>query len=53
MLASQPSVGVVLRPPAVNGQRPGWDDTRSILYFVDMRAPALHAFTPDSGRHDW
>lgn len=44
---------IVLPLHAVNGERPGWDERRGILYFVDMRAPALHAFTPQSGRHDW
>ena len=46
-------VEVVLRVHAVNGERPGWDDRRQLLYFVDMRAPALHRYDPASGRHDW
>jgi len=46
-------IDIVLRADAVNGERPGWDEKRGVLYFVDMRAPALHAFTPASGRHDW
>lgn len=46
-------VEVVLRLQAVNGERPGWDERRGLLYFVDMRAPALHAFDPKTRRHDW
>ena len=46
-------IDVVLDASAVNGERPGWDERRGLLYFVDMRAPALHAFHPGTGRHDW
>ena len=53
MLDASPPVHCALRLHAVNGERPGWDERRGILYFVDMRAPALHAFTPDTGQHDW
>lgn len=48
-----PDVEIVLRLHAVNGERPGWDEARGVLYFVDMRAPALHAFHPATRRHDW
>lgn len=49
-----PSSGeVVLRVHARNGESPQWDAHRGCLYFVDMRAPALHCFWPGSGRHDW
>lgn len=44
---------VVLQVHAVNGERPGWDERREMLYFVDMRAPALHRYSPGSGQHDW
>lgn len=48
-----PDVEVVLKADAVNGERPGWDQRRGVLYFVDMRGPALHAFSPKDRRHDW
>lgn len=53
MSLANPDVDVVLRAHAVNGERPGWDDRRERLYFLDMRAPALHVFDPRTRRHDW
>ena len=53
MLVPSQFAEVALPLHAVNGERPGWDERRGLLYFVDMRAPALHAFDPASGRHDW
>lgn len=53
MLSPCPPVRTVLRAHALNGERPGWDAARGILYFVDMRAPALHAFVPATGQHRW
>jgi sugar lactone lactonase YvrE len=50
---SESHVEVVLRARAVNGERPGWDEKRGVLYFVDMRGPALHAFRPETGGHQW
>jgi sugar lactone lactonase YvrE len=39
---------------AVNGERPGWDDLRRTLYWVDMRAPSLNAYHPETGaRQSW
>ncbi|HWE99944.1 MAG TPA: SMP-30/gluconolactonase/LRE family protein [Caulobacteraceae bacterium] len=39
---------------AVNGERPGWDDERGLLWWVDMRKPALHAFDPASrAKREW
>jgi len=34
---------------ALNGECPQWDEARQRLYWVDMRAPALHAHEPASG----
>ena len=44
-------VQLVLDAKAVNGERPGWDDVRRRLYWVDMRLPALHVLEPASGHH--
>ena len=46
-----PTAELVLDLHAVNGERPGWDDLRQRLYWVDMRAPALHAYDPRRGAH--
>ena len=48
-----PPIDIVLRVDAVNGERPGWDDARAQLWFIDMRAPALHRYDPATKRHDW
>jgi sugar lactone lactonase YvrE len=40
----------VSRGRALNGECPQWDELRQRLYWVDMRAPKLHAYQPDSGR---
>lgn len=39
----------VLAAGALNGERPGWSVSERWLYWVDMRAPALHAFDPTTG----
>jgi sugar lactone lactonase YvrE len=41
----------VLRADALNGECPRWRAEERRLYWVDMRAPALHRLDPDSG-HD-
>ncbi len=49
-----PDVQLVDQARAINGERPGWDDMRGRLYWVDMRKPALRAFDPASGQvHSW
>lgn len=53
MTDAQSEIEVALRAHALNGERPGWDERRRQLYFVDMRGPALHRFRPEGGRHDW
>ncbi|MFI4963767.1 MAG: SMP-30/gluconolactonase/LRE family protein [Caulobacterales bacterium] len=40
----------VLRARALNGERPGWSEIERRLYWVDMRAPSLHAFDPATGQ---
>lgn len=37
---------------ALNGERPGWNEIERRLYWVDMRAPSLHAFDPLSGQDE-
>jgi sugar lactone lactonase YvrE len=41
----------VLRADALNGECPRWRADERRLYWIDMRAPALHRLDPDSG-HD-
>lgn len=45
-------VRCVLEAGALNGERPGWSVSERKLYWVDMRAPALHAFDPVTGEDD-
>ena len=38
------------------GEGPVWDDRAGVLYWVDIKAPALHALDPATGTHqswDW
>lgn len=42
---------LVLDVRTVNGESPSWDDARQLLWFVDMRGPALHSFDPASRSH--
>lgn len=46
---SRIDIRCVLPARALNGERPGWDAGRARLFWVDIRAPALHAFDPRSG----
>jgi sugar lactone lactonase YvrE len=48
-----PFVRIVLKPHAVNGEGPQWDDLRQRLFWVDMRRPSLNAFDPESGDNTW
>lgn len=50
MPSSSSEVEVVLRANAVNGERPGWSARERRLWWVDIRAPALHRFDPATGR---
>lgn len=43
-------VRVAFAAAALNGERPGWDAERGRLYWVDVRAPALHEFDPATGQ---
>ena len=42
-------VKLVLRAGALNGERPGWDERRQKLFWVDIREPALHLLDPATG----
>jgi sugar lactone lactonase YvrE len=42
-------VQCVLRAGAINGECPRWRAEESRLYWVDMRAPALHRLDPSTG----
>ena len=46
MTRSRTDVDRVLDVKALNGESPGWDDARGELIWVDIRAPAIHAFNP-------
>ena len=43
-------VKLALRAGALNGERPGWDDRRQKLFWVDIREPALHLFDPATSK---
>ncbi|HEX7966853.1 MAG TPA: SMP-30/gluconolactonase/LRE family protein [Stellaceae bacterium] len=43
-------VHLVLRAGALNGETPTWCTARQRLFWVDIRAPALHAFDPATGQ---
>ena len=34
------------------GETPAWSTHENALYWVDVRAPALHRFVPETGKHD-
>lgn len=42
-------VRCVLDARSLNGECPTWDDRRNVLFWVDIREPALHAFDPADG----
>jgi sugar lactone lactonase YvrE len=45
---------VVVIAQAINGECPIWDHRRQVLWWVDMRKPALHAFDPAAGENrEW
>lgn len=43
-------IRLVLRAGALNGETPAWCPARRRLFWVDIRAPALHLFDPATGR---
>ena len=45
-------VDLVLPAQALNGERPGWHPVQKRLYWVDIRAPSLHAYDPETGRDE-
>ncbi len=45
-------IRLVLRAGALNGETPIWCALRERLFWADIRAPALHAFDPVTGRDD-
>lgn len=48
----QPEIAIALAAGALNGESPQWDVERQKLFWVDVRAPALHAFDPATGRNE-
>ena len=46
------AVRCVVEVGAELGEGPVWDAARNCLWFVDIKAPALHRFDPESGRLD-
>lgn len=46
------AVELVLAAKALNGERPGWHPRFQKLFWTDIRAPALHAFDPATGRDE-
>jgi sugar lactone lactonase YvrE len=44
-----PEIRCVLAARALNGERPAWDTERKLLFWIDVREPALHAFDPATG----
>ncbi|WP_082653493.1 SMP-30/gluconolactonase/LRE family protein [Aureimonas sp. AU22] len=45
-------VELVCRAGALNGEGPVWSVCEERLYWVDIRAPALHRFDPATGRNE-
>jgi sugar lactone lactonase YvrE len=45
-------VQCVLRAGALNGECPRWNTAEHRLYWVDMRAPALHRLDPSTGQDE-
>ena len=43
-------IRLVLRANALNGETPAWCAARRRLFWIDVRAPALHLFDPATGR---
>jgi sugar lactone lactonase YvrE len=37
---------------AVLGEGPAWDDEEEALYWVDIKAPAVHRYMPSTGATD-
>jgi sugar lactone lactonase YvrE len=46
---NQADISCVLEAHALNGECPTWDGRRGLLFWVDIRAPSLHAFDPKTG----
>jgi len=45
-------VEVVCRAAALNGEGPVWSEVEKRLYWIDIRAPALHRFDPATGQNE-
>ncbi len=45
-------VEVVCRAGALNGEGPVWSADEQCLYWVDIRAPAVHRFEPATGQNE-
>lgn len=44
-------VEIALREPCILGESAFWDGTTGTLWFVDIRAPSILAWTPATGEH--
>ena len=49
---SKAEIELVLNAGALTGERPGWHPVEQRLYWVDIRAPALHAYDPATRRDE-
>ena len=48
------NVEIAIREPFTLGESPFWDDAAQALWWVDIRAPAIHRWSPASGaREQW
>lgn len=47
----QPTVTCVLEAQCLLGEGPVWDDRAGLLWWVDVKAPAIHRLDPAGGSH--
>jgi sugar lactone lactonase YvrE len=45
------AIDIAIREPFILGESPVWDPDFESLWFVDIRAPAIHRYTPSAIRH--
>lgn len=44
-------VEIAIREPCVLGESPAWDEASQALWWVDIRAPAIHRWSPATDAH--